>query len=318
MTNDNAADELFDDSQGQLNWFFYSSTGDSVSRLKANQLPGPFQLLRPMDDFHFDDDSENEFFFEWQPSAGAVSYHLVISRNADLSSPFYSELLCGTSSPAFSMNALGEGDYYLGLEAINGAGTSPANLYLENAPYPFKIVDLRQTLFVTDEVFFVDFFEFYPPVTDYFYKSVAADHHCTRMASEAGLLREAFEPWDGETIYYKALLTETLVGLEHKAVGNNGFVNSLGQHIASDAAELFSGDFSAPILTQYGDALPGYVPVWTGANPDGTWSGYTAEEWQDPFSSATIGNLNGAGSEWISDVIYPSNDGARFYCISIA
>ena len=98
-------------------------------------------------------------------------------------------------------------------------------------------------------------------------------------------------------------------------VGDLGFLNALGEEIAADYEQLLSGNHTAPILTQTGQLIVG-GPVWTGANPDGTWSGYTAQNWSDPYtSSATVGIVNG-GSGWLSSYLLSANQVARLYCIS--
>jgi hypothetical protein len=315
VASDNVSDQLFGDSQGQLHWFLHSSTGDTASRVKVgetetdtpdSQLPGAFGITGPLTPVLMNDD----IVIDWQASPGATSYQIVVSRNADLSDPFFDEVTIANQQP---LNDLGEGDIYVGLWAVNAAGTTQSF----NTPYHIEISfeDFRQTLFVTDTEYYVDFFESIPPPTEYFGSSNAADYQCTRLAYLAGFLDE---DWDQNSILYKALLTNSFIDIESRSsIGDNGFINVLGEQIAADRDQLYAGEFTAPILTQTGVELVGHVPVWTGANPDGTWSGWTANDWVDPFSTATVGNLNGAGSQWLSNGTQWAEFSARLYCISV-
>lgn len=315
--DDSQLDQLFGDTNGGLNWHLYTFTHDTTSRVKVgetetdtpdSQLPGPLDIISPVSPNYTGD-----FTIAWSPSAGASSYRLVLSNNADLSNPFLEEVTTATER---EFTGVTEVTFYVGVWAINAAGSTPA----DNQPYQIEVasVDLRQTLFVTDLEFWVDYFEQIPPFPGFFGSAGAADYHCSYEAHLAGLLDE---PWDNNTIYYRALLNITASDLESRAgVGNHGFVNVLGQQIAADRAELLSGDFTAPLLTQTGALLPGETLVWTGSNPDGTWSGASANDWVIiDLTPATVGRLvNGSGSDWLSyTTLSPWFHAAHLYCVAL-
>jgi len=268
------------------------------------QAPSPFNILSPSNHLNADD-----FTVSWQPSENATSYQLVVSENADLSAPFYFETLVGTNR---LLTDLGERTLYIGVIATNAAGTTAAS----NGPYQVVIdlIDLRQTIFVTSENFFLSEEETIPPIPKTFGSAFAADYHCTNLANQAGLL----DDWDHTSLYFRALLTEDFTALEVRAVvGNAAFLNIAGQEVAIDRDQLYSGVLSAPILTETGQVVTGSnVPVWTGSTSTGDWSGLTCDNWTSPFASAaTIGNLNGAGTQRLSDGTRACFLGARFYCL---
>lgn len=268
--------------------------------------PGAFSITGPLSPSTTDD-----ILITWEASAYATEYLVVLSDNADLSDPIVESEVTGTSK---AYNDLGERTLYIGLFAMNAVGTTAA----ANGPYELVIdtPDIRQTIFVTDIEYFLEDVEVIPPATPYFGSALAADYECTRLASQAGLLDE---PWDGNTIYYKAMLTEELIDLEDRAnTKDYGYKNVNGDQIASNRAELYDGNFAAPILTQNGDALVGNVPVWTGSTSTGEWSGFTCANWHDPESAGgTVGNLNGVGGAWLDNGTQACHLGARFYCISL-
>jgi hypothetical protein len=56
----------------------------------------------------------------------------------------------------------------------------------------------------------------------------------------------------------------------------------------------------------------------SGWKSGGTWSGFTTDDWMNPFSSgATIGRVNGSGSNWLSSGTQAAHLGARLYGLGI-
>ena len=183
-------------------------------------------------------------------------------------------------------------------------------------------------LFVTDDVYAVDFFNIIPPIPPFFGSIPAADYHVTAAAYDAGILPE----WDFNTLEFHSLLSEPLSYLVNLRLGHTGLVNVRGELIFEPFGDdPLLGNRLAPILTQSGQELTGFVPVWTGvgsvtpgpAGPDAPFDvvahwGATADNWTDPYNSvAHIGNLNGTGSEWISAGTQSAGNLARLYGSSV-
>ncbi|MEZ6072271.1 MAG: hypothetical protein R3C10_18930 [Pirellulales bacterium] len=272
----------------------------------AVQAPGAFSIIGPLSPSASDD-----VIVAWDASAGATSYDVIVSQNADLSAPLFAATVSGTIQPLFD---IGEGTFYAGVTAQNADGSTPA----DNQPFEFEIVfdDLRQTILVTSIDYAIDFAPIIPPAPQYFYSDLGADYQCTIQAPASGILEG---PWDGASIEFRALVTENPLSLgERSSLGNFGYVNVLGQDVAATEEQLLSGDLTAPILDQNGQLVEGSVPVWTGATADGSWSGFTCDEWTNPFAAAaTVGNLNGTGSERISNGTRSCSLGARLLCVSV-
>jgi hypothetical protein len=265
-------------------------------------LPGPFNILPPPII------TEDDFTIEWEASPNATSYELILSQNAT-DPPYFKEVLSGTSR---SFTNFGNRDFFVGVIASNGAGSKSAT---NQGSFGLISVFPFQTIFVSSSNYFIDDEDNYPPLGGLFGSSSAADYHTTFIANEAGLIDE----WNGTDIVFFALLTETLTDLPQRAgLANSYYLNVLGDLVAADRDQLLSGQHTSPILTQTGIELAGTnIPVWTGSTPEGTWSGFTAEDWSTTQSTATVGNLNGEGSAWISNGTRSSQFGARLYGIGV-
>lgn len=270
--------------------------------------PGAFNITTPLGQ-----DTDGNFTVQWQASANADTYKIELSDFSVGNTPFFSETLSATTR---FFQGYSERTLYISVTAINAAGSTTASNNFRQLVIAFP--DTRQVIFVTSSNFFIDFDPSIPPFGGFFGSANAADYHANTLANLNGLLSD---PWDGTTYIYKALLTEGSVDLFIRAnLGNNEYVNTKGDLVASNRAQLYSGLFTAPILTQNGNAVTGTnVPVWTGSNPDGTWSGFTAFNWSQPFGSlATVGNAVGTGSAWLSNGVRASNLGARLYAVGPA
>jgi hypothetical protein len=154
----------------------------------------------------------------------------------------------------------------------------------------------------------------YPPTSfsTLFGSALAADWHCTNIASNAGLLSE---PWDGETLHFRALLTEGAVDVVNRAFMRTGvYYNTAGNIIANSRTDLLNGIRLAPVLTQNATSLSGTQAVWTGANTDGT-PGLKCTNWSTTTGSAQAGNLNGSGTNWLFQGNVNCNSQQRLYCV---
>jgi hypothetical protein len=271
-------------------------------------LPGAFSITFPAPPAL----SVNDLNIQWEASAGADGYLLEISGFPDGSAPFFSQNL--TSTLRF-VTDLDEGTYYFSVTATNAAGTTTAS----NNHYQVVIdlLELQQTIFVTAQQYSIDFEELIPPPVSFFGSAAAADYHVTNIASQIGLVEQ---PWDLQSIHFRAILSEAFVDADIRAVINDyPFVNVHGDVVAMDEDQLWSGNHLAPILDQNGNAV-GPVPVWTGSTGEGEWSGFTAEGWSNPFSplGATVGVVGGAGGTWLDNGTRASNLGARLYGVGFA
>jgi hypothetical protein len=265
-------------------------------------LPGPFSITTPMV-------LEEEFTITWETAPNATSYQLVLSNFPNLESPFLQETV--TTNSRFFDN-FGIADFYVGVFAMNGAGSTPAT---NQGTYVFATSFVGQTIFVTATNLIIETSNQYPPQSGMFGSAAAADYQVTQLASAVGLI----DSWNGTDIVFQALLTKTLTDLPARAgLGNADFVNVNGDIVAESRAELYSGAHLAPILTQLGTQVPtGTVNVWTGSTANGEWSGLTAQDWSSRSSTATVGNVNGTGSTWLSNTTRSSNLSARLYAVGV-
>jgi hypothetical protein len=255
------------------------------SRSLLATLPGAFEITGP-EHHHFG----NNVTIAWEESPGATNYELLISHETDLSDPFIVETVVGTSREFI----LGAGvPFFVGVIAKNDDGETAAS----NQPYRIDIVllDFVQTIFVSSQELGIDFANRFPPLPQLFGSAGAADFHGTFLANQAGLL----EDWDQQTSFFKAMITGTFLDLDIRAqIADGHFLNVKGQVVAHNSDELYFGPHHAPILDEHGQVVAGVnVPIWTGSTANGGWSGLTADDWTNPFSSgATVGNLNGVDS----------------------
>jgi subtilisin-like proprotein convertase family protein len=264
--------------------------------------PGEFQITGP-EHLLLDDD----FTIEWEAAGGATSYVLSLSDNQDGSDPFYTETLTTNWRQFFGFSS---GSVYALVKAVNAGGET----FASNGPYDIAIhiISPHQTLFVTSVPYFIDPLNNYPPAFNEFGSTQVADYGVTNLAAQAGLLDE---PWDGHTIYFRAMISEALLDLTTSGgLFDEPFFNTRSEVIAWDIDDLFDGSHLAPIYDQNGNAVvSGNLNVWTGANADGSSSGLTASDWTTTSGTATVGRVNGTASEWISFGTRASNLSARLY-----
>ncbi|MFO0792117.1 MAG: dockerin type I domain-containing protein [Pirellulales bacterium] len=270
------------------------------------QVPGEFMILGPTGV-----QNQKDITITWEAASGATSYRFTISKNANLSSPLLVETLIATSRDVF----VDDGTYYIGVAAINESGETLAS----NNGTSFSVaatLPSDQLIFVTATTYTIDPTDTYPPNSGSFGSAQSGDYQCTAIANANGLLSE---PWDGVKLLFRALLTESSIGLTERAgIVNDRYYNTLGIPLASDRADLLAGNRTAPILTQARAPLTGTQLVWTGGNPDFTASGSNCVNWTratGPGSTARVGNLNGTGTDWISQGSINCTSAARLYCV---
>ena len=245
----------------------------------------------------------------WTASPGATSYHFVLSQQADLSFPGYDEIVTTNSNP---VHLNGSAPLYIGVTAINSVGSTVAdNQGFHTAVY---LQPDDQLIFVTSTEFAVSDMNTYPPLSTAFGSALAADYHCTALASAAGLLEE---PWDSETLHFKAMVTQSSIGLvDRVSLTNDTYFNTEGHIVAPTLTVLLSGNWSAPVLDQHGETLLGEQLVWTGATSGGGAGPSKCSNWSDPtFGSTNVGNLNGVGTDKISADLLSCQSQARLYCV---
>jgi hypothetical protein len=143
-----------------------------------------------------------------------------------------------------------------------------------------------------------------PAPANSFHGVLQADWHVTEELAANGLLDEE---WDGLSIHAKAILAIDGVNVVNRAgLRETPFYNVNGELVANNLAELLAGDFANPILSTSGfdfTGLPGSVSVWTGAQSDGEPHELNCDNWEGIIGdfSATTGNLNGTGTDWLGD-----------------
>jgi len=264
--------------------------------------PGAFTITGPLGV-----QTQNANTVTWTPSEGATSYRFVLSQQPNVSAPLYDEIVATNSRPIELQN----GTYYVGITAINAAGMTQATNYAFS--YVIDVPNEDQLIFVSSFKYGVTATSNYPPVSLTFNTTEAADYHCTNMASNAGLLAE---PWDFQSIHFKAMLSVATVSLENRATIQDGvFYNAVGWIVAMDKVDLFAGNPLSPITTQNGAVLSGVQGVWTGANADGSAASSKCNNWTVTTGTVNAGNLNGTGTNWLFQAGVPCNSTQRLYCV---
>jgi hypothetical protein len=266
-------------------------------------LPGAFAITGPNGT-----QTQSSVTVTWSTSTLATSYEVVVSNNADLSSPVSDQVVSTTS---IGLN-LTDGNYYVGVTASNASGTTVAG----NQPFFFNVLHpVDQVIFVTSVKYSIATNNAYPPSGTSFGSVGAADYQCSNLANNAGLLDS---PWDFQTLVFRALVTEATVDITTRAgLGNNKYYNTAGQVVANSRDDLLSGNFSAPILTQQGLALTGAQGVWTGALPNGNASGNSCTNWSSTSGVANSGNVNGTGTNWLDQAAITCLTQQRLYCVGV-
>ena len=219
------------------------------------------------------------------------------------------ETLTGTNREVF----INDGTYYVGVTAINAAGETLATN--NGASFTVSLPPTDQLIFVTAQSYSINTSGAYPPAPSSFGSAGAADYHCTSIAAVSGLLSE---PWDGQKLYFRALVTQGAIGLIGRAgIVNDTYYNTSGNVVATDRTTLLAGNWAAPVLTQTKVQLTGTVAVWTGANPDASASASNCINWTTNSNSATAraGNLNGAGTNKFSQAAITCQTIAHLYCV---
>jgi hypothetical protein len=270
----------------------------------GNELitPGAFYITGPTGI-----QTQEDNVISWDASAGATSYRFLLSKHADLSFPLYNEIVSGTSK---AVN-VGNGEFYVGVTAINTSGETPATN--QGISFVVQLPPVDQLIFVTTTRYFVTPTAAIPPLATSFGSAAVADYHCTWLAAERGLLDE---PWDYKKIYFRALLTEGSAGITTRAgLVEDVYYNTAGQVVASTRADLLSGSHTASILAQTGQTLTGLQPVWTGALPDGSPSPNKCSNWSSTSGQGAVGNLNGVGTQWLNVGQVSCGTPARLYCV---
>ncbi|HEX4412860.1 MAG TPA: hypothetical protein VH107_04475, partial [Lacipirellulaceae bacterium] len=262
--------------------------------------PGAFSITGPNST-----ETQTVAMITWSTSENATSYHVVISKNVDLSDPAVDQTV-GTTSIQVQLLS---GDHYVGVTAINAAGLTLAN----NEPFAFNtILPFDQLIFATSTQYTVDPSGTYPPGGNSFGSVAAADYQCTSIANAAGLLNQ---PWDGNTLFFKAVITLPLTDITTRAdLGENGYFNTVGDLVATDIDGFLSGNWNAPVLSETGATLSGTQYAWTGASATGDPSS-NANSWTDPNSTANVGDINGTGGQKFDAATISASGTARLYCV---
>jgi hypothetical protein len=290
------ANEVIDDLDYDA---WYAHYGEEIVGPGAFTITGPTGVQ-----------TQEETTITWSASEGATSYQLVFSRQPDLSLPILEETLTTTSRSLY----LHDGTYYVGVTAINESGSTVADN--QGFSFELQLPPIDQLIFATSLRYFVSATAQFPPGASTFHGVTAADYHCTNLANSAGLLEE---PWDFQTIYFRALITQGSFGIINRAgLVNDEYYNTAGNIVASDPQSLMAGSFTAPILTQGGSAVTSLPAVWTGANADGTASeGNQCSNWMNTSGVGTIGVVPGGGvtGNWLSTATINCTSQARFYCV---
>jgi hypothetical protein len=269
--------------------------------------PDPFNILGPSG-FIFTDTPT----VEWQASAGATTYDLVIATDPNGTSPVqvFNDLT-GTSQV---LAPLAEGTYYSLVTAENAAGSTLA----ANNGFTFLAEEaqlLSHTIFVTSTPTLIEAGNVFPPQNWPFFSGTAgADWGVTYQAYQAGLIPE---PWDGVSIVWKAVLSTPYESAQNRINLQGPIINTQGELIAISVVELFDGSIDTPILyDEYGNPVTTYTTVYTGSLSNGLYSGFSAGNFDDPLGVVTVGSALASNGTWLDLATQSASTPARLYGIS--
>ena len=150
----------------------------------------------------------------------------------------------------------------------------------------------------------------YPPSDPFFGEVRAADYYVTRSAFNAGLITE----WDFTTPIFRAVLSDESVSARDRfAIGNRPIVNVLGETIADNGSDLFSGNIQRSLaISEFGTPVSG--TAWTGSGSSGG-STDTCGDWLNPSLQGAVGDVTATDAQWISSNLQTCFSQARFYGI---
>jgi hypothetical protein len=267
-----------------------------------SSVPGAFVITGPTGVQNVKD-----IHITWGVSAGATSYRISVSREADLSLPLFEEIVTATEADVFLHN----GTYYIGVAAINDSGETLASN--NGVSFTIELPETDQLIFVSSLTYFINTTNAYPPNANSFGSTLAADYQCNNLANSAGLHAEL---WDFQTIHFRALVTQDVTGLIARVgLVDDTYYNVSGDIVANNRADLLAGNFSAPIKTQNNVTLVGVHGVWTGANSDATASANKCSNWGSTTGTARGGNVNGIGTNWLNQGAINCNTSVKLYCV---
>jgi hypothetical protein len=94
--------------------------------------------------------------------------------------------------------------------------------------------------------------------------------------------------------------------------------NTQGELIATDAADLWDGAIDHAVkYNEFGVYdIQSYFDAWTGTYADGTWTGYSAGDWNDLSMIADVGSIIADNDLWIAFSGAPSSGKTQLYNLS--
>ena len=135
-----------------------------------------------------------------------------------------------------------------------------------------------------------------------------ADLICRDLAKKAGL----------EGIWI-ALLSDSKTDMRERINRQGRVLNIMGEVVAENVGQLFTGDTKAVAFTEKKLRLEGLPPVWTGSSPDGRGDGFHCGDWTLATGSdpGTQGLGNKGGTDWLTYYVADDCDfSGHLYCVN--
>jgi len=216
----------------------------------------------------------------WTPSAGAVSYTLSITYDAAGQNAFHT--YTNITQPSFTLPGLENGFWHICVTAFDSAGNqilAANNGLLITVDAPFHYMFVTSAVFTAAEIGGLE----------------NADDIVTLAAYWGGLIPD----WNGVDRVYRAILSTSMIDARDRVPFDRSIFNRNNELITFGTGLWDGSLLDAPMYDEYGTLL-GDVPVWTGTNADGTWSGESASDWTSNDGLATAG-LDSALDELMFD-----------------
>ncbi|MGD9724417.1 MAG: PEP-CTERM sorting domain-containing protein [Pirellulales bacterium] len=175
--------------------------------------------------------------------------------------------------------------------------------------------DIYHRIFVTSGAYSVTSSDVVPTDSSSFGGVAAADYNVTLAAYQAGLIPD----WDGETIFYRAILsTSTIDARDHVDVQGAVF-NMQDELIATSETDLWDGTLANAVrYDEVGISLQEDSRAWTGSTSAGTYGGaWTAGDWLVTGTGAWVGKPLATNGSWLNQNLMGGSEPSHLYGISL-
>ena len=246
----------------------------------------------------------------WTASNNVDAYRVRVSTSPDCSNP-YREI--HISQLTYALPNFPLANFYICVDAINASAITGAS----NNSYKVTISEGgSRIIFMTSDEYSISEAnaEAGVPAIGKFHSAAEADYHCTRIASEKGLIVN----WNQQSILFKAMLSEGLSSVVQRASMAESPYNNMSRYtIASTLDGLLIGiGFQSKQFDNF-LFVQSQVAMWTGATYPGTGTGINCNNWTQTTGSATVGNFQSSSNTLLNSGTLACNKKARLVCTGL-